>query len=186
MNLPGRALEQDSKAAQGPVVDQYMMDNVWRYHVHPPENGTRAPNGELKSLYGSPGEPVSPYFTTPRGCKDDFFRRLILHRIMIPVDRRALRPCRNLYNRMLGRDMPSEDHGLGGRALGTIVSALEIALAVTCMAGSVILLYNLKSTTDRFIVASLFSLVFPYSMVFLSQEATRLFTVRKFPLQGAS
>jgi hypothetical protein len=177
MNLPGRALEQDSKAAQGPVVDQYMMDKVFRHHVHPPKNGIRAPNGELKSLYGSPGSPVSPHFTTPRGCKDDFFRRIILHKIMIPVDRRVLRPCRKLYNWVLSRDMPSEDRGLGGRALGIIVSALEITLAVTCMAGSVILLYNLTSTTDRFIVASLFSLVFPYSMVFLSQEATRLFTL---------
>ncbi|KAF2648752.1 hypothetical protein K491DRAFT_722300 [Lophiostoma macrostomum CBS 122681] len=177
LDLNSRALAQDSKAAQAPVVDQYMMDNVWRYWIQPPENGIRAPNGELKSLYGSQGEPVSPYFTAPRGCEDNFFRSVILHRVMIPLDHRVLMPCRRLYNRMLCRHMPSTDHGLGGRALRIIVSALESTLAVTCMAGSVVLLYNLKSTKDRFIVASLFSLVFPYSMVFLSKEATRLFTL---------
>jgi hypothetical protein len=154
-----------------------MMDSVFRHWVHEHENGIRAPNGELKSLYGSLGEPVSPSFTTLRGSENNFFRSVIVDKIMEPVDQRAFMPCRRLYNRMLGRQMPSDDHALGGRELGIIVSALEITLAVTCMAGSVVLLYNLTSTKDRLIVASLSSLVFPYSVVFLSKEATRLFTL---------
>lgn len=175
--LLGRVLEQDSKAAKAPVVNPHFMNNIFRWNLELPGQGDRAPNGELKSLYGSRGDPVPSHFTTPRGCEDDLFRRFILNKVLVALDHRVYIPCRKLYNKLLGRDYEQEAHKLGGRVLEVIVSALETALSVLCVSGSVILLYNLNSMKERLIATTFLSLVFPYPVIFLSKEAMRMFAL---------
>lgn len=153
------------------------MNNVFRYHIDPSEKGIRAPNGELKTLYGTWGDPVSSKFTAPRGCDHDFFRGLILQKLLHPLDERVYIPCRRLYNKLLRREQAQEAHRLGGWTLGLIVSALECVLSSLCLSGSVIIVYKLPTTKDRIIAVALLSLVFPYPVIFLSKEALRIFAL---------
>jgi hypothetical protein len=171
----GRALEQDSRAAQAPVVHPFFMNTVFRHYLDQQTTSLFAPNGELKAFYGSQGDPVSQNLCAVRGCEDDFFRRLILNNLLVPINEHIYKPCEKLYYALFSRVQEEEARGLGGRTLEIIVSALECVVSVSCIAGSVTLLYNLPSMKDRIIATTFLSLVFPYAIVFLSKEARSMF-----------
>lgn len=159
------------------MVDQYFMDSVFRYYMEQPGKGLRAPNGELRSLYGSTGHSVSPTLMASRGCDSDFIRDIITQNLMAPFHQRVFVPCQTYYRRILGRNAAQQSQGVSGATLDILVNTVECLIAVGCVAGAVILLYNLSSTKDRLIAATFLSFAFPFPVVFFSQEAMQTFSL---------
>ncbi|KAF2797880.1 hypothetical protein K505DRAFT_333921 [Melanomma pulvis-pyrius CBS 109.77] len=170
-----RIYEEDTRAAQAPVVSQFYMDRVFRHHTAGEGKGLLAPNGELLSLYGTQGEPVPMGLAPTRGYETDLLRHIILETLLIPFHSYIYIPCWKIWSKILNRDPGPEPEALSGRTLEIVVTAVECMISVLFLAGPVVLLYNLPHMRDRVIAGSFFSLTFPLILVFLSKEARGIF-----------
>ncbi|KAF2705180.1 hypothetical protein K504DRAFT_96853 [Pleomassaria siparia CBS 279.74] len=174
LTFPGRILEEDSRIAQAHVPNQYFMDHGFRRYTSV-NRGTRAPNGQFLSCYGSHGDAVGTSFTTPRKCDDDLFRNFFLKRLEGSLTSKIYLQCWKWYHKIFNRELGPEPQGLGGRPLEVVVTAVEYTIFVSCLAGPIALLSSLDAIRDRIIAASFSSLAFPYIAVFLSKEASKTF-----------
>ncbi|KAF2634346.1 hypothetical protein P280DRAFT_278292 [Massarina eburnea CBS 473.64] len=163
--------EDDSKAACAPVVDQYFMEHTVRFYTNKPEKGLRGPNAELRASYGSVGDPVPISISAVRGCESDPVRRLILDKLTEPFYWKVYAPIRDWCKTAMGDETKSPKPKLEGGILQAIGIAVEFSVAAGCFAGSMTLLYNLKSTKARLITAPFMSLVCALPVVFMSRDA---------------
>jgi hypothetical protein len=176
IRLLGRALEQDSYAAKAPIPNEYFMREAFRPALES-HTGTRAPNGELKSIYGRPGEPMPHNLTTPRGCQDDLVRRLVTLKLMIPLYHNVFGPLQNLFNRWSGREGDQSSPALGGHMLEVITSGVECTWAAVSILIVVTVVYNLGSLTARLIATGVATILVLFSLPYLSDQAIRNFTL---------
>jgi len=149
--------------------------NYFRTSLEKPGRGPRAPNGVLRSEYGSVGDPVDKKYYSLRDLNDDFFRRLILDRLMTPFNHFIWIPLQELLNPLWGRDQVPQPQALSQGTLDALVTTLECVVAIICFAVCVTLLYNLASTKSRLIAAPFVSFLCVVPTIFLSKEA-RLFS----------
>ena len=154
--------------AQASTPDQYFVDNVYRFHIR--DKGI-LPNGELSAGYGAHGEPARDSWATIRGCDNSIVRHIILNKLLRPLYRRIYRPYLKTYNTILGRDQGPEPQELGGRQVDLAVIVIEATILVTCVAGCVAVLFNVKSFGGRIVATSCFNLLLPFVAVFFSKEA---------------
>ncbi|KAF2682479.1 hypothetical protein K458DRAFT_405739 [Lentithecium fluviatile CBS 122367] len=172
-----RVNEEDSKAVNAPVVEPYFMDNVHRWFMEKSGRGIRAPNGTMRSTYGSFGDPVSQEYMALCDWNKDFFHTLILNKLMIPFNEHIFTPIQTSYNSLLGRNLDHHTPGMSGRTLDVLVTTSECALAVCCFAASVTLLYNLETTKTRMVAAPFASFACVAPVVFLSKDAKIIYTL---------
>lgn len=168
--------EDDSRAANAPVVDPIFMDH-FRIWLEKPGRGPRAPNGIPRSEYGSRGDPVEKQYFSLRDLSNDPFRRLILDRLMTPFNHFIWVPLQGFFNSLLGRDQVPQPQALGQGTLDALVTTLECVVATICFAACVTLLYNLESTKSRLVAAPFASFICVVPTIFLSKEAKSFYTL---------
>ncbi|KAF2013442.1 hypothetical protein BU24DRAFT_237794 [Aaosphaeria arxii CBS 175.79] len=163
-----RIHEQDQLAAQAHSVDKYNLDNVVRHNINP--NATHAPNGQPVGFYGVFGSPAPLSLFALRQSEPNFFRQIVLNVLA--------RMYYRLYNRLarvFNFEEQSEAQDISSRAVEVIVGGLECTLSVAYLAGAVLLSVKLSGQMERIIAMSAMSLLFPFTVLFLSEKAMRFF-----------
>jgi hypothetical protein len=169
--------KEDSEAADAPVVDAHFM-YYFRYLLEQPGKGLRAPNGMLRSVYGSMRDSTPRWVRALRHYNEDsFFHRLILDKLMQPFNHKIVVPFQKRYNRVLGRRDESGSQALSQRTLNVLVMILECVVATGFFAGPVAMLYKLQSTESRLIAAPFASFVCLLPAIFLSKDAKTISTL---------
>ena len=159
--------------AQAPVGSRQAMDNNFRYHLR----GHRAPSGRLASFYGSFGSPVPLDLATIRGLPENPLRNLIVEYIIQSFFERVYCPLQSCYNKWRGRESGELCRRISPHLINAIVSMLECMLAAMFLGSPIIIIYNIRTTKARMIVASILACVFPSPVHFLSKEAMPIFTL---------
>jgi hypothetical protein len=166
--------EEDSKAANAPVVDPHFMKH-FRYILGRPGKGSRAPNSMLSSTYGSVGDPVPRSVRSLKHCNDgDFFRRLILDKLMTPFNHKIFIPLQRFYNKRLGRRANLQPQALNQKTLDVLAMVFECVVAIGCFAGPVAMLYKLSSTNVRLVAGTFASFICLLPAIFLSKDAMKI------------
>ncbi|KAF1997663.1 hypothetical protein P154DRAFT_277417 [Amniculicola lignicola CBS 123094] len=178
LDLQSRYLEQDSKMADAPKVDQNSMDE-FRKGLQKPGKGILAPNGlSIIGCYGDIGDPVPNGCTALRGYDDNFFRHLILYYLAPLFNQFVYGPCRRRLHTILQRYGPAPSHSeLSEQTLEKVVIVAEGVVAALYVAGSVMILYNVSATKGQLIVGTVLGLCFPFLMTSLSPAIMSWFVV---------
>lgn len=143
-----------------------------------PEMGLKCPNGQAQDFYGKVGEPPSPDFIAICETEQSLFSYVVVEWLMKPYYDFLYNPTRIFIYNVVGKPLPeTQNQGMGRRTHDILVPGLEALLSCAYMACSVALSVNLSSQTDRLIPMSIMSLVFPFSVLFLSSKAKTIFVL---------
>jgi hypothetical protein len=132
----------------------------------------------LRSVYGSTGDDVSQeLMSLCNNDNNDFFRRLMYDKLIVPLNKHVFSKIEKKFRQALGRDVDHQVNGMSGSTLDVIVTLLECIAAQVFVAAAVALVYNLRTTKSRMIVApfAAFACVFP--VFFLSKDARFFYTL---------
>lgn len=173
---PGEALMQDTFVANAPVPNEHFMKEVFWPELAD-HRGPLAPNGELKAIYGRPGEPMPRNLTTPRGCPDDIVRAFITLKLMIPANDYIVEPIQDMINKCLGRERNQGRRGLDSRTLDLITSGVETLWITGLMLVAVVVVYNLDSMRNRLIATGVSTIFVLFPLAILSPQAVKILTV---------
>lgn len=178
LTYAGQAYQDDRAAALAPRASRHYLDTVMRYHILKPEKGLKGPNGQAQNFFGEVGEPSDPGFISICEFEQSFFSYLVVKWLMrfYYIIRHSLQ---TFQHNVLGKSIPdtAEDEGIGQQTHDVLVSGLESSLSCAYMAGSIALSVNLSSQTNRLISMSIMSLVFPFTVIFLSSKGVNIFVL---------
>ncbi|PVI08204.1 hypothetical protein DM02DRAFT_155921 [Periconia macrospinosa] len=163
----------DTKATQACKVDQFIMDNTIRRHMNSQSTGS---NAQLCEEYGAVGEPAPASHFAMRGPEDNLLRRILLNKLLVPVDQ-SIFNLQEKYRKHKGQNIENQD-AMGevrNVPLEMVARILECMIAAGCFAGSVVLLYYLRSTRNKLIAAPFMSFVCALPVSFLSKQSQGLF-----------
>lgn len=162
--------EDDTKAAQAHDIDQFIMDNSLRWHMnqHP---GSRAPNAELCESFGKVGKRVPPEYFALLGPESNFLRDFFLNKLGNPISW----SMDAIQEKLLRRQRSSDRRELNGKVLENATKIIECMAAGTFFAGSFVLLYNLRTTKEKFIAAPFLSVGCTIPASFLTIQARGVF-----------